>query len=105
MDGKGRWRDNVFVERLWKSVKYEEVYLHAYASVSEAQRGLAVYFTFYNRGPYYPTSLCARKREGTLSIEWYCGGLPVLSALHEGLHGVSSQRRLLEDPRALREGM
>ena len=37
MDGKSRWRDNVFVERIWKSVKYEEVYLHAYASVSEAR--------------------------------------------------------------------
>jgi putative transposase len=50
MDGRGAWRDNLFVERLWKSVKYEEVYLHAYDSVREAQRGLAVYFTFYNQG-------------------------------------------------------
>jgi putative transposase len=48
MDGKGAWRDNLFVERLWKSVKYEEVYLHAYDSVPEAQRSLARYFTFYN---------------------------------------------------------
>jgi putative transposase len=48
MDGKGAWRDNCFVERLWKSVKYEEVYLHAYDSVGEAQHGLARYFTFYN---------------------------------------------------------
>ena len=37
MDGKGAWRDNVFVERLWRSVKYEEVYLHAYDSVSDAR--------------------------------------------------------------------
>ena len=50
MDGRGAWRDNLFVERLWKSVKYEEVYLHAYDSVAEAQRSLAVYFTFYNQG-------------------------------------------------------
>ena len=50
MDGKGAWRDNLFVERLWKSVKYEEVYLHAYDSVPEAQQGLARYFTFYNQG-------------------------------------------------------
>jgi len=50
MDGKGACRDNLFVERLWKSVKYEEVYLHAYDSVSEAQRRLACYFTFYNQG-------------------------------------------------------
>jgi putative transposase len=50
MDGKGSWRDNLFIERLWKSVKYEEVYLHGYDSVPEAQRGLACYFTFYNQG-------------------------------------------------------
>ena len=49
MDGTGCWRDNVFVERLWKSVKYEEVYLHAYDSVSEAKSGLEKYFTFYNQ--------------------------------------------------------
>ena len=48
MDGKGRWIDNVFVERLWKSVKYEHVYLHAYESVAEARQQLASYFTFYN---------------------------------------------------------
>lgn len=48
MDGKGAWRDNVFVERLWRSVKYEEVYLKAYASVAEARAGIGNYFTFYN---------------------------------------------------------
>ena len=48
MDGKGCWRDNVFIERLWKSVKYEEVYLRAYDSVSEAKASLARYFGFYN---------------------------------------------------------
>jgi putative transposase len=49
MDGKGAWRDNVFVERLWRSVKYEEVYLHAYDSVSEARTSISCYFDFYNR--------------------------------------------------------
>ena len=49
MDGKGSWRDNVFVERLWKSVKYEEVYLHAYDSVGEVRQGLKRYFSFYNQ--------------------------------------------------------
>ena len=49
MDGKGCWRDNVFVERLWRSIKYEEVYLHAYESVSAAQQGLERYLTFYNQ--------------------------------------------------------
>ena len=49
MDGKGCWRDNVFVERLWKSVKYEEIYLHGYDTVSEVRQALARYFDFYNR--------------------------------------------------------
>jgi len=49
MDGKGAWRDNVFVERLWKTAKYEEVYLHAYDSVRDAQAGLERYLTFYNQ--------------------------------------------------------
>jgi putative transposase len=48
MDGKGAWRDNVFVERIWKSVKYEEVYLRAYGSVSEARASLGRYLDFYN---------------------------------------------------------
>ena len=48
MDGKGAWRDNVFIERLWRSVKYEEVYLKAYASVAEARVSLEKYFIFYN---------------------------------------------------------
>jgi putative transposase len=49
MDGKGAWRDNVFVERLWRSVKYEEVYLKAYDTVSEAHASLGSYLAFYNR--------------------------------------------------------
>ena len=48
MDGKGRWMDNVFVERLWRSVKYEEVYLKAYETVAEARQGIGTYFEFYN---------------------------------------------------------
>jgi putative transposase len=48
MDGKGAWRDNVFVERLWRSVKYEEVYLRAYESVSEARGSIGRYLDFYN---------------------------------------------------------
>ena len=48
MDGKGAWRDNVFVERLWRSVKYEDVYLKAYDGVSAARHSLAAYFDFYN---------------------------------------------------------
>jgi putative transposase len=49
MDGKGRWVDNVFIERLWRSVKYEEVYLKAYQTMKEARQSLNSYFTFYNQ--------------------------------------------------------
>jgi len=49
MDGKGRWRDNVFVERFWRSIKYEEVYLHAYESVSAARCGIGRYIEFFNQ--------------------------------------------------------
>jgi transposase InsO family protein len=53
MDGKGAWRDNVFVERLWRSVKYEEVYLRAYDTVSDARASIGRYLDFYNgRRPY-----------------------------------------------------
>ena len=48
MDRRGAWRDNVFVERLWRSVKYEEVYLRPYSSVSAARASLGRYLTFYN---------------------------------------------------------
>ena len=48
MDGHGRWRDNVFVERIWRSIKYEEVYLHAYQTVSEARQSIGRYIDFYN---------------------------------------------------------
>lgn len=48
MDGKCAWRDNVFVERLWRTIKYEEIYLSAYASVSEARAGIGRDLTFYN---------------------------------------------------------
>ena len=48
MDGRGRYQDNIFVERLWRTVKYEEVYLKAYANATEARRELGEYFRFYN---------------------------------------------------------
>ena len=49
MDGRGRCMDNIFIERLWRSLKYEEVYLNNYESVSEARAGLERYFRFYNQ--------------------------------------------------------
>ena len=53
MDGRGRWLDNVFVERLWRSVKYEELYPRCYETVPELERGLGCYFPFYNEGRYH----------------------------------------------------
>lgn len=53
MDGKGRWKDNIFIERLWKSVKYEEVYLKAYDSLGEARNQLEAYFDYYNHQRRY----------------------------------------------------
>jgi putative transposase len=74
MDGKGAWRDNVFVERLWRSIKYEEVYLHAYDSVSEARSSIGCYLDFYNgRRPH--SSL-----DGTTPDQAYFALLPLRSA-------------------------
>ena len=49
MDGKGRYSDNIFVERLWRSIKYEEVYLKAYKDRTEAKQGIGTYLDLYNR--------------------------------------------------------
>ena len=74
MDGKGAWRDNVFVERIWKSVKYEEVYLHAYDSVSAARASIGRYLAFYNqRRPH--SSLDRRTPD-----EAYFAPLPIAAA-------------------------
>jgi len=55
MDGKGRYTDNIFVERLWRSIKYEEVYLKAYQNGTEARKGIGAYLDFYNRErPHQP---------------------------------------------------
>jgi len=59
MDGKGCWRDNVFIERVWRSIKYAEVYLHAYETVSAAREAIGRYINFYNRVSCCPTRLCA----------------------------------------------
>jgi putative transposase len=91
MDGKGRWIDNVFVERLWRSVKYEEVYLKAYENMAHARKSLGVYFNFYNaerrhqslgrRTPdslYYDAAkLAASPEEALINVSNYWG--PLLS--------------------------
>lgn len=74
MDGRGAWRDNVFVERLWRSVKYEEVYLRAYGSVGEARASIGRYLAFYN-GKRPHSSLDARTPD-----QAYFGHLPQIAA-------------------------
>ena len=69
MDGTGRWRDNVFVERLWRSLKYEEVYLHAYETVAAAHEGMARYLTFYNQQRPH------RALDGKMPDQVYCTNL------------------------------
>jgi putative transposase len=72
MDGRGQWRDNVFVERLWKSVKYEDVYLKAYESVSDARSGISRYIDFYNsRRPH-------RAHDGRTPDMVYFAALPAI---------------------------
>jgi len=72
MDGKGCWRDNVFVERLWKSIKYEEVYLRAYETVGAARSGIGRYLDFYNkRRPHSAL-------DASTPDEFYYQHLPVL---------------------------
>ena len=71
MDGKGAWRDNIFVERLWRSVKYEDIYLHAYETPSNVKQGLKRYFEFYN------TSRPHRAHTGQTPDTAYFNLLPV----------------------------
>ena len=70
MDGKGCWRYNVFVERLWKTIKYEEVYLHAYETVRAAHQGLARYLTFYTQ------TRPNQARDGKMPDQGYFNNLP-----------------------------
>jgi putative transposase len=74
MDGKGRFMDNIFVERLWRSLKYEEVYLHAYASVAEAKAGIGSWLGFYNQERQHQ-SLGYRTPRQVYEAEcrWICG--------------------------------
>ena len=99
MDGKGRWMDNVFIERLWKSVKYEEVYLKAYNSIAEARRGLGAYFEFYNQ---------RRRHHGTtrgLTTRIDEGFLTLLLGLENGLKKNSNNSNNGSDQkRAIRNG-
>ncbi len=72
MDGKGAWRDNIFVERFWRSIKYEEIFLHAYESVAQARAGIARYIDFFNTARPH-SSLDAKTPD-----EFYFATLPAI---------------------------
>jgi len=74
MDGKGRCMDNIFIERLWRSLKYEEVYLHAYGSVAEAQAGIGVWLVFYNEERQHQSHGYHTPRQVyEAQCRWICG--------------------------------
>jgi len=82
MDGKGRCMDNIFVERLWRSLKYEEVYLHAYATVAEAKTGIGAWLSFYNEERQHQSLGYRTPRQIYQERLWICGrsALPTGSA-------------------------
>src|SRR5207248_11801988 len=74
MDGKGRYMDNIFVERLWRSLKYEEVYLNAYASVAEAKAGIGAWLGFYNEERQHQSLGYRTPRQAyQAECRWICG--------------------------------
>ena len=93
MDGKGAWRDNVFVERLWRSVKYEGVYLRAYDSVGEARQSIGQYLDFYN-GRRTHSSL-----DGRTPDQAYVTPLPVRMAAYPRQRLHLSTRKICSDNR------
>jgi len=81
MDGRGCWRDNVFVERLWRSIKYEEIYLHGYETVAAAKQGLARYLDFYNmRRPH--TALGKQTPDTAYFDQIHLQAAPLSQAIH-----------------------
>jgi len=73
MDGKGRCMDNIFVERLWRSLKYEEVYLKAYATVAEAKAGIGAWLSFYNEERQHQSLGYRTPRQIYEEGLWICG--------------------------------
>jgi putative transposase len=73
MDGKGRCMDNVFVERLWRSLKYEEVYLHAYTTVAKAKAGIGAWLSFYNDERQHQSLGYRTPRQIYQEGLWVCG--------------------------------
>jgi len=102
MDGKGRYMDNIFVERLWRSLKYEEVYLNAYASAAEAKAGIGSWLAFYNEERQHQ-SLGYRTPRQAYEAEcpWICGrsASPTGCAFAHIPTGTTANRRIDADER------
>ena len=101
MDGKGAWRDNVFVERLWRTVKYEEVYLHAYDSVPEVRASIRRYLDLYNRASEHPSGYVIEVKR----LFWsgcdpagYFGFRRARSVMHRAADVVSAARAKIQGP-------
>ena len=95
MDGRGRFADNIFVERLWRSLKYEEVYLKAYESVAEARQGIAAYFEFYNHQRLHQALGYRTPRqvfEQALDLSQFCGGGKTLARSQHYQHNEMQTR-------------
>ncbi len=75
MDGRGRWLDNVFIERLWRSLKYEEVYLKGYADGREARAGIGAWIAFYNHASEHPSGYVVEAKRFSWAGSWYRGVL------------------------------
>ena len=101
MDGKGAWRDNVFVERIWKSVKYEEVYLHAYDSVSVARASIGRYMDFYNPASQHPSGYVVEEKRLCWSgcdPAGYLGFCRARSVIDRAANVVSAARAKIHGP-------
>jgi putative transposase len=99
MDGKGRYMDNIFVERLWRSLKYEEVYLNAYASVAEAKAGIGAWLDFYNEERQHQSLRYRTPRQIYEEGPWICGrsASPTGSAFAHIPTGTTANHRINVD--------
>ena len=93
MDGKGRCMDNIFVERLWRSLKYEEVYLNAYASVAEAKAGIGAWLDFYNEERQHQSLGYRTPRQIYQEGLWICGRSALPTGSASPASRASSERR------------
>jgi transposase InsO family protein len=86
MDGKGRYLDNIFIERLWRSLKYEDIFLKAYGSPAEARSGIGAWLTFYNdKRPHQTLRISHTARDFHRRDPWVCGQRKHVDHMSTGL--------------------